>query len=114
MDIRRYFQKTGSKKTGDPVSTSKETKKRNVIVDSDEDDPLPPVSKRKQIVDSDSDDDLFKATDKKLKKEEKIKHKSLLKPETPKLKPVAAAEFFGKTPVTKKEQENVPVKRKKE
>nr|XP_045582058.1 replication factor C subunit 1-like [Procambarus clarkii] len=116
MDIRNYFQPVGSKKSGKSLSTSKDTKKKNVIVDSDEEDQLPSASKRKIIVDSDSDDDLFKTKNKKkVKKEEKVKSKpqSLPKPCSPKLKPVAPTDYFGKELLFRKEEANLSMKRKK-
>lgn len=55
QDIRKYFSPVGSKKPGKPSNTSsKEKKKTHVILDSDEEDPLPTSSKRQRIVDSDS------------------------------------------------------------
>ncbi|KAK4324456.1 hypothetical protein Pmani_004904 [Petrolisthes manimaculis] len=115
MDIRNYFSPVGAKKkSGASSLPKKDAKKKNVIIDSDEDDPPPQVVKRQRIEDSDSDDDIFEITSKKKsdkKNEEKNKNKSkklksLPKSESPKLKPAAAAEFFGSNPVSRKEKKS--------
>ncbi|XP_071552942.1 replication factor C subunit 1 [Panulirus ornatus] len=115
MDIRKYFHPLNSKTSGKPSSTAKESKKNYVIIDSDEEDPLPPVRKKHKIVDSeDSDDDIFTSKPKKkAKTEEKRKPKALSKPAAPKLKPTSPSSFFGKAPVSRSERESVPSKKKK-
>ncbi|KAG7155024.1 Replication factor C subunit 1-like [Homarus americanus] len=112
MDIRNYFKPINSKKNGKTSSSSKETKKL-IIIDSDEEE-LPAVSKRNRVLDSDSDDDIFVIKNKKkTKKDEKPKPKTLPKPESPKLKPTAATDFFGKTPIARRESEHVSSKKRK-
>ncbi|XP_064079076.1 replication factor C subunit 1-like [Macrobrachium nipponense] len=112
MDIRKYFSPVGGSKPNTTAS-SKETKKKNRIIDSDDEDPLPSSSKKQKILASDSDDDIFSSSkNKKSKAGAKTKKKSLPKPEPPKLKPAAVSEFFGSNPVVRKEAPVVTAKKK--
>ncbi|XP_047498187.1 replication factor C subunit 1-like [Penaeus chinensis] len=111
MDIRNYFARAGAKKPEKPSTQGKEGKRKAVVIDSDEEDPLP-SSNKKRVLASDSDDDIFCVTKNKkhIKKEEPA---ALPKPTTPKLKPVAPSDFFGTSPLVRKEDRKPSLKRKK-
>ncbi|XP_068241805.1 replication factor C subunit 1 [Palaemon carinicauda] len=112
MDIRKYFSPVGGSKPS-TTSSSRETKKKNRIIDSDDEDPFPSSSKKQKILASDSDEDIFSTPKVKKSKElEKSKKKSLPKPETPKLKPASVSDFFGNSPVVRKEAPVVAAKKK--
>ncbi|XP_037773561.1 replication factor C subunit 1-like [Penaeus monodon] len=86
-----------------PSTQGKEGKRKAVVIDSDEEDPLPSPNK-KRVLASDSDDDIFCVTKnkKQIKKEEPA---ALPKPTHPKIKTCGSFRFFGTSPLIRKRGE---------
>ncbi|XP_037773118.1 replication factor C subunit 1-like [Penaeus monodon] len=108
---KKLFCPSWGKEAREAIHPRERGQRKAVVIDSDEEDPLP-SSNKKRVLASDSDDDIFCVTKnkKQIKKEEPA---ALPKPTTPKLKPVAPSDFFGTSPLIRKEERKPSLKRKK-